>query len=196
MKVAEKEGGSFEPIPVGIHNAMCIGVIGIGEQEFMGKTKTKVIVFWEMMDLKEEKDGEKVPRVHSEFLTASLGNEEYPTALRKILQGWRGKPFTPEELAGFEMRNIVGVPCVLMMKTKDNGKGTQVAEAMRYSGDKYTPHFPALFYDPEEHDEAVFQKIPEWIRERINRPGAQVAGMTSQPDTPVTGDIADDNIPF
>ena len=34
-------------------------------------------------------------------------------ALRKFLEAWRGRPFTPEELKGFDLTKLLGQPCLL-----------------------------------------------------------------------------------
>ena len=43
--------------------------------------------------------------------------------LRKDLEAWRGRPFTPTELLGFDLENVVGVPCTLNVIQKAGSKG-------------------------------------------------------------------------
>jgi hypothetical protein len=44
-------------------------------------------------------------------------------SLRKILQSWRGKAFTPEELKKFDVTTILGKPCLITVthEPKDGG---------------------------------------------------------------------------
>lgn len=53
------------------------------------------------------------------FYTASLSEK---ANLRKHLEAWRGKKFTPEELEGFSLTNILGAPCMLSVIHSDQGK--------------------------------------------------------------------------
>jgi len=47
--------------------------------------------------------------VHKRY-TCSLHEK---SGLCKDLEAWRGKPFTPEELLGFDLENLLGKPCML-----------------------------------------------------------------------------------
>jgi hypothetical protein len=171
-------GGDFEPIPAGYHNAHCIQIAGIGAQQSPWGVKHQVIITWELIDLKTD-DGQ--PRIHSQFYTLALGGGDKPSNLRILLEGWRGKAFTKEEESGFKLENVLNKSCGLMFGPKSGDKkGTHVTSAARYAGEPYTPVNPVVFYDPDNHDEAAFQQIPEWIRERVNRPGAQADNLVTQ----------------
>lgn len=205
MLVKGNEGGTIEPIAAGYYNAHCVQIAGIGKQESQWGIKTQCIITWELMDIK---DHEGKPRIHSQFYTLSLGGGDKPSNLRILLEGWRGKAFTQEEENGFELRNVVNQSCGLMFAPKSNGNGTHVTSAARYQGNPYTPVNPIVFYDPDNHDESAFNQLPEWIRERVNRPGAQAENLVQQaqqtfqatpqpqPSQPQQPDIAEDDIPF
>ncbi len=105
---------------IGNNIAICIRVIDLGTQknEYQGKTtwKRQSMVIWE---LPEQKDGEEKPITISKFYTATLSDK---SNLRHDLENWRGRPFTPEELNGFEVKNIIGKPCLLNLVRNDKGK--------------------------------------------------------------------------
>ena len=171
MKVSAKSGTTIEPIPAGVHNAICISVIGIGLQESPWGPKEQLIITWELPDITFEYEGEIKPKVHSQFYSATLGGGDKPSALRKLLEGWRGRPFSKEEEAGFELKNLLGVPCLLVMQAKKDGIHTEISAASKYTGSAMSPVNPLVYYDANDHDQAAFDGLHDWIKDRIIRPG-------------------------
>lgn len=118
--------GDFVPCPAGLHRAVGVDVIDpwtepIPEQFLKPggpKTRTRTKLVWET-DEKMADTGE--PMLVSEFYTWSL----HPKAkLRKHLEAWRGRKFTPEELKVFDVDKIVGVPCQLHITHRETDAGT------------------------------------------------------------------------
>lgn len=115
--VKEPKGGQkHDPIPAGMHHGICYAIVDIGTQPQTGKypSRRKVIVSWELPDIRIEleRDGKKesLPRVISKrygFNLSDRGN------LRPMLEAWRGRKFTQEELDGFDLEKLVGVNCLL-----------------------------------------------------------------------------------
>jgi hypothetical protein len=111
-----KGTGDFTPIEAGVHLAVCYGIYDLGthRDEKYEKDRHQIVVLWEVPDsrIEIERDGRKrdLPRAISNRYTLSL-NEK--ATLRKDLEAWRGRPFTAEELDGFDMRNILGKSCQL-----------------------------------------------------------------------------------
>ena len=121
-----KESGSaeFEQPPVGTHVARCIKLIDIGTQEgeYQGKAtrKRQIIIGWELgNELMSEGEYAGKPFSVSKFYTMSLGEK---ANLRKDLSNWRGRDFTPEELAGFEAKNLLGKCCMVSLTENDKGR--------------------------------------------------------------------------
>ncbi len=127
--IAKNSGGSFEPIPTGIHQAVCYAVYDIGNHrgEYQGKTVTRhqIVVCWELDCAMQ--DGR--PFGMSKFYTLSLHEK---ATLRKDLESWRGKKFTPEELDGFDVEKLIGVNCTLNIidEPKDDGSMRQKISAI------------------------------------------------------------------
>jgi hypothetical protein len=100
-------GNVTRPAPQGVHQAVCVDVVDLGmvESNFNGEKKLqhKVKVVWQINELNEE-TGRRY--VVSKRYTASLHEK---SSLRKDLQSWRGRPFTPEELRGFDLDILIGL---------------------------------------------------------------------------------------
>lgn len=118
LVITEKGGSNFDPIPAGIHQAICHAIYDIGTQyntEYK-KNQQKLIICFELPHerIEFEKDGVQVnaPRTTSRTLTASLNKK---AALRKMLDSLRGRPFTAEELEGFDLGKVIGVNCQIQI---------------------------------------------------------------------------------
>ena len=162
----------FPPIEPGTYPAVCSAIIDIGEQysEKFDKATHKVILQWEIpSETIETEEGQKT-RVQSETFTLSL-NEK--AALRKVLESWRGKQFTDEELKRFDLRNILGVGCLITIIHKDSPNGNTYANVSSVS--KLPKGFPApagtiipWSFDLDDPDAIEkLAELPEWLQKRI-----------------------------
>lgn len=162
-------GGSIAPIEAGTHPAVCVALIDIGEQknEKYNKVQRKIIVQFEITDASIIVDGKEVNRTMSQTYTMSL-NER--SALYRDLISWRGKAFTDEELAGFNLKAILGIPCLLTIThTERNGSTyaniSGIAKAMK--GMEIKPTLPLYTFDLDDDPLEKMQDLPEWIQNRI-----------------------------
>lgn len=170
--VSESGGGSnFSILEEGSYAAVCYMLVDIGLQknETYGNSSNKVIIGWEIPDEKIEINGEMESRVFSTRYTASL-NEK--SILRRDLAAWRGRDFTPEELAEFNLRNVVGAPCLIQIihKKGNNGKTyANLASVMRLPKGMAAPKgtMEPIIYDIDENDPADVEKLPKWIAEQV-----------------------------
>jgi hypothetical protein len=100
---------SRDPIPAGMHIARAYGLFDLGTHydEKFDKSRREVVIVWEIAAerIEVDRDGKKtnLPRAISKRYTLSLHEK---ARLRADLESWRGRPFTSEELAGFEMKTI------------------------------------------------------------------------------------------
>jgi hypothetical protein len=118
-------------VPQGVWIARCIRVIDLGTQrvEFQGDVKLqhKLQIMWEVLGEDEhgvplvvEVDGVEVPMTISKRYTLSLHEK---ARLRADLEAWRGKPFAPDELKGFDVSKLLGAYCMLnVVESETNGK--------------------------------------------------------------------------
>lgn len=104
--VARADGGGL-PAPDGLHPAVCVDVVSLGLQPSAWGPKPRVRIVWQL-EL-ESPDTERRFVVHRTY-TLSLGAK---AALRRDLESWRGKAFSSEELAGFDLLKLLGVNCQL-----------------------------------------------------------------------------------
>lgn len=126
---------TFEPCPVGNHIARCIRVIDLGthHNEMYDKDRHQIVIMWEIpAEIKEYtikgKDGHpdqevKEPFTVTKFYTLSLAETSH---LRPDLESWRGRAFTEQELEGFEMKKLLGVPCMVNVIHKARKQGSGV----------------------------------------------------------------------
>ena len=177
--IVKKRDDDFKPIPTGLQPAVCVNVFDLGYQPGFqnGPPSPKLAILWELTCQERRDDGKRFQL--TKLYTASLGTK---ANLRKDLETWRGRKFSDKELEGFELNNIKGVGCqLLLVESATEGRSfTNVAAVMpQLIGDK-----------PQVETSADF--VPEWIKKKI-------AEQLKEPESEDTfkDDIpGDDVIPF
>lgn len=175
LTAKEPEGSDFQPIPQGMHQAICTGIYDLGTQfnTYFGKRQHKVLFCWELPMVRGEfeRDGKMMdlPRAISKEYTLSL-NER--AILRKDLETWRGKSFTENELKGFDLKRILGVSCTLQIlhKRKDDKTYANVVGITPVSPivEINQPENPLRFFSFEEGMN-IPEGTPEWIADKIKQ---------------------------
>ncbi len=181
---AKDTPSTFELPPEGTHLAVCYLVVDLGLQPNTfnpDKPKHKVLIGWE---LPEEKMTDGRPFAISSIYTISL-NEK--AVLRQHLEAWRGRKFTEQELAGFNLRNVLGAPCQLSIvhNTVPSGKtyaNVAAVMALPKGMQKPSPVNKPLAYDTEEPNQEVLEALPEWIQNKINASTAPVEQAAARSD--------------
>lgn len=172
LSVSAGGGSKIAPIEPGTYPAVCYGLVDIGYQysAAFDNASRKVVIMWEIPDETiTTEDGEK-SRVISETYTASIGEK---ANLRKMLEAWRGKAFTDDELKCFNLRNIIGAGCMLSIIHQESKKGGMFAKVTAVM--KLPKGMPApegtiehVLFDlmaPGAH--AEIDALPEWLQKRI-----------------------------
>jgi hypothetical protein len=171
-------GVDFEPAPGGTHIARCVSMIDIGtsEYEWQGEVKSRrqVFIMFELPNTKKtytNKEGQEViePFCVSGFYTLSLGDK---ANLTHLLQGWRGKEFTDEEKAKFDISVLVGKSCLLSVVryTKQNGKpGSKIQSASGLAdGMECPPQFnKSVLFSFDDFDQGVFDGLSEGLKKMV-----------------------------
>ena len=121
LTVSEGATGTYTPPEAGTFPARCCALIDLGTQTatYEGETKAarKILVSFEITDSDNRRD-DGSPHIVSKRFTASL----HPKAgLRKFLEAWRGRPFTAEELKAFDLKTLLGIPCLLGIVHQEKG---------------------------------------------------------------------------
>lgn len=114
--VSEPEGGSFAPAPEGLHQAVCVDVVDRGILDTSFGPKHKVDIIWQVVpfedDGQEQRDEEGRRFQVMQRYTASLHEK---ALLFQHLKAWRGKPFTEEQLKGFDLDTVIGANCQIQV---------------------------------------------------------------------------------
>lgn len=174
MSLTVSETGSRE-IPIleeGSYVAICNMLVDLGLQfnERYGNSSRKVLIGWVLPEELIEINGEMVPRAISQRYTASL-NEK--SVLRRDLSAWRGRDFTPGELEEFNLRNIVGAPCLLQVIHREyNGKKyANMASIMTLPKGMAKPSLTdkPIVYDIDEDEPEAVNDLPDWIKEIVTK---------------------------
>jgi len=206
--------GSFTPVPTGLHLARCYRIIDLGtqESEYMGVKKMLQKVMLQFEVHSEDENGNPTvtakgePLSISKNFTLSLGEK---ATLRTDLKTWRGRDFTPEELRGFELKNVLGVWCTLSIIKAMGRAGrkeyTNISGIMPVSVQQRRAGLPNGFNEPklysiDEHDQALFETFSDNLRAKImaSPEFKMKTGNTSfsAPASQVAANIDDDDIPF
>lgn len=198
LTARNKEGGTFQLVPEGVHIGVCYLMVDIGEQKknFKGKEKLvhEVMIGWEFPDELME-DGK--PFVITKAYNLSL-NER--ATLRKHLAAWRGRDFTEEELEGFDLRRIVGTACQVQVVHTDAGEKTYAnvggIMALPKGMKSPVPVNAKVIYDLDDPDPSAFSLIPEWIQKKINS-AAPAEKAEEATDNYGRGEVEDESsVPF
>jgi hypothetical protein len=201
LTAKDKGGGDYTPIPEDLHLAICYGIWDIGTQfsEKYGKTIHKVIIVWEIPGCRGEfeQDGVKknLPRAISKRYTLSLHKK---ADMRKDLESWRGRKFTDDELKGFDIKKLLGVPCqiqILHAKVDDKVYANIAAITKAPAGTNIKPENPLKFFSFEE-GQPVPDGTPDWIRDLIKQSeeAMRETGYSTEQDHPDRQ--IDEGIPF
>ena len=128
--VAKASSSSYIPAPAGTHAAVCVDVVDLGVMEvnFGGKTKKqhKINIVWQIDEVREDNKPYQLWKRYTLSLHEKAG-------LRKDLESWRGRPFTPDELEGFDVEAVLNVGCMLSVihNVKDGSTYANVAAVMK-----------------------------------------------------------------
>ena len=183
LTVKETGGGGAAPIEAGAYPARCVGVVDLGIQhnDFNNKDQEKVRLIFELPTERVQVDGEDKPRWLSKPYTASLHEK---ATLRKDLDAWRGRPFTQEELAGFDLKNVLGAPCILTVVNAEGKNGGLYAKISGISkpmkGMEVPPlENPMILFDMDAEDASeTIKELPAWMREEVEKSATWKARTT------------------
>ena len=172
--MAKKPDGSgdFEPISAGNHQGVCYRYYDLGTQhsELFGKDIHKVLIIWEIPGERIEIEGESRPRVISKEYSLSLHKK---ANLRQDLEAWRAKPFTDEELEGFNLDKILRINALVNVShnTKDDRTYANVASLspLMKTMQKLQPENEVFGWSfTNDGPDQLPGDTPEWILKKIH----------------------------
>jgi len=129
MITVSENKSNYTPAPQGVHSAVCVDVIDLGEQQTDWGPKRMIEIRWQLGEIDPKSNR---PYLTTKRYTASLGTAKKPSKLREHLRTWRGRDFTVEELAEFDIEKVIGANCQLQIlhKPKDGGGSWATVEAI------------------------------------------------------------------
>lgn len=171
MLVLKDEGNRVPPLEAGTYQAVCSWIIDIGvhHNDMYNNDSRKLLLGWEICGETVTYNGEEQPRVLTKEYTFSMGEK---AILTQDLNSWRTKAFTDEERKGFDLRKLLNVGCFLAVANEEkNGKTyTNIKSVTRLpKGVEATPAQNPIIYDLDEPDDEMWEKMPEWVRNKIQK---------------------------
>lgn len=161
---------SFQ-VEAGTYIARCYSMVHIGTNSFewQGVTKktNKVRITFELpTELHVFKEGEEAkPCVISKEYSLSLHEK---SKLRPILEAWRGKKFTEEEIKDFDLTKLVGVPAFISVIHNEKGYAEIASISKIPKGMECPPQVnPSVTLDYENFNPEIFDKLPEFLKLKI-----------------------------
>lgn len=196
--IAREKSSDFKPLNKGIHLAICDALVDIGLQETPWGDKEQVSLRFEVPAerIQFTKDGEEIdePQI---IWTRYTKNLHKKSNLRQDLESWRGKPFTKEELAGFDLFKLVGKPCQLVVVHNVTDDRTyanvQSITAVHKSQEIPAQELPSIRFSPDDTDQ--WKEVPEWLQKRFD---ARIEPDEEEPttaDAESVDDFEDGDIP-
>ena len=169
--IAKEAGGSFEMVAEDTYVARCYRVLDLGthHDEKWNKDVHKIAISWELPTaLMETGDYAGKPfSIHNRY-TLSLSDR---AILRKDLEAWRGKSFSEDELAGFDVSNLIGATCLINVVHSPDGKYANISSLMKLPSGMECPAAvnETLFLDLDNFDQDVFDKLHEKTQDFIKQ---------------------------
>lgn len=119
--IVKESEQQFDPAPPGLHEAVCVDVVDLGmvPTDFGVKRKAKVI--WQLKTKNTKGERFQARATYTQSLAESSN-------LRKDLENWRGRAFTPAELKAFDLEILIGINCQLNLKHQTSQKGRTYAK--------------------------------------------------------------------
>ena len=204
MILTENQTTNYSPAPQGTHPARCCALIDMGTSEstFEGQARTRrrVRITFEIADPELiTASGERFQI--SRTFTQSLNERG---ALRPFLEAWRGRAFTAQELAGFDLKSVLtaaGLASVVHETRADGRTFANIKTVSKPPRGMTVEQLTAtpVFWDMSgEPDWSAWERLTDRAREEIadtpefrklQRP-ADTAAPAGQPAA------GDDDIPF
>lgn len=205
--VATKPVSNYTPPPEGMHVARCYRLIDLGTQpkSYQGKPTTgearKIMASFELLGDERMDDGKPFTISKSWFLSM-----HEKAALRKDLESWRGKAFTPDEEGSFDVSKLLGAYCLLNIVEEvgnDGGTYTKIKAITPLIKGMQKPDAvnENKIFDADEPDMAMFETFSDKMKDTINNcrewKARKSGGRPATTATKGSGfDDMDSDIPF
>ncbi|MGX7703821.1 phage replication initiation protein, NGO0469 family [Methylobacterium sp. Gmos1] len=200
----QKSGGSYRQPPAGPQPAILYSLIDLGTQEgnYQGRITRK-----RKINMRFELHGEDCQmddgRPMSQGMTFTLSSHP-KGALRPFMEAWRSKSFTDEEFEAFDLRKMLGVPCILTLVQDGDYMAINGISKLIAGMAPPVQKNPSIYLslEPGEFQPHLFDGLSEKMKETI-RKSPEYAALTGQAQATggspmkISDDVPfDDDIPF
>lgn len=166
--LTDNGGGDFEMIPEATYIATCVLLADLGTQpnthpQGNGGDLEKLYVGFELNSC----DSKGVPFTIGDSYTAAFSQK---ANLRKILEAWRGRVFTEDELRAFDIRNVLGKSCsigILHKPGKEAGKKfPRIGSVQALPGGvpAYVPSVTPWTFSVNDFNQADYDRLPAFAK--------------------------------
>lgn len=203
MSLTIKTEGDFEQLPKGQYEGVCFRIVDMGttEQQYKDGPLTKKKRVHISFEIPSNKMSDGRPFSVSKTYTASLFES---AALRKDLVSWRGRNFTEEEEAGFDISKLIGCTASIDVGLTENGNPKIIGLFKPDGGVQQIPtqNEPTSFdldvYCAEFNGEStaasktmcdIFDSLPTWQQEDIDKSFELIAAKENMPAASATTEV-------
>lgn len=168
LTASDKGNAEFAIVPEGVYTGRAFKIIDLGTQTSTGmfgtKDQHKVMISWELLGSDAPKMEDGRPFSVTQWYTVSLHEK---SKLRADLESWRGRKFSTEELAGFDLGSVMGAYCLLQIVHDETGKYANINSIMAYKGEKPKPVNDNVVFDIDKPDMKVFESLSDNMKAKI-----------------------------
>lgn len=183
----EEARKEFEKLPEGRYPARCYSIVDFGTHDsfWNGKPKKKHLIRFMFEFPTKFPENSDRPFTLGVTHTYSLGSK---SNLRPFLGGWRGKLISDEEVEeGIDMEQFLGMTMianVAHVKGSDGVTYVNIISNMPLIEGMTCPDQinESIIYSVENHNEAMFQKLSEKMKERIMESDEMQIGSAESQD--------------
>jgi hypothetical protein len=150
-----------------MYHAVCSGVVDLGSRKNQfGNNVRSVLIQFEIPEIRSDEDK---PRVQSRMFTLSMHEK---SRLRELLESWRGKRFTEEDLKDkkWDVCQMIGENAMLQILHDKKGENTyaKIKNILPYKGEKKAPELDQIQFSlAESVDDDMLLLLPEWMQKMI-----------------------------
>lgn len=174
MHLPKSEGGNFELTPAGTYIGRCYRFIDLGshDQEYQGESKglKRLVMIGFELPTETMADGRPFS-IHKRYTWSTHEKAN----MRKDLEAWRGAKFNETDFGpgGFDVRNLLGVPCTLTIVHSEKGNDTyanlaSIGKAMKgMTIPEAVNPTVYLTLEPEGFSQEVFDGLSDKLKDFI-----------------------------
>lgn len=182
LKAPSGNNSSRQIAPEGAYPARCYQIIDLGTTmqvgQFPGKKRKVQFIFELPTELYEFERGDGLKPFYARSIYNLSMNEK--AVLRRDIESWAGKKMTNDQASDFDIFTLLGRTVMVNITHVTKGDSTY-ANIISMSPMPKGLVCPAAFntplaYNTEEHDEAVFSQLPDFIQDKIKMSDEWIAG--------------------